>query len=177
VCNCATIANTQLILAKENTVPLDDRYADRNTIETTLTASRALLGVVARSVSTALDSVTLPQFRVLIVLSSIGPIRMGLLAEHLHAVPSTFSRSVDRMESGGWVERIDSPDSRREVIIRLTALGRALVDEVTDLRRQEIASILSRMTEAERTALQSALSAFTEAAGEPTAEELLVLGL
>ncbi|HEY2642894.1 MAG TPA: MarR family transcriptional regulator [Galbitalea sp.] len=156
---------------------LDDGYADRNSVETTLTASRALLGVVARSVSTALDSVTLPQFRVLIVLSSSGPMRMGLLAERMHAVASTFSRSIDRMVHGGWVERIDSPDSRREVIIRLTSLGRALVDEVTERRRHEIAEILSRMSQDERTVLQGALVSFSEAAGEASAEELLVLGL
>lgn len=154
----------------------DDRYADRNAVETTLTASRALLGVVARSISSALDSVTMPQFRVMIVLASSGPMRMGLLAERIHAVPSTFSRSIDRMVAGGWVERIDSPDSRREVIIRLTSLGRALVDDVTERRRREIAAVLSKMSHEERAALQSALVSFSEAAGEPLAEELLVLG-
>ncbi|HEX4399974.1 MAG TPA: MarR family transcriptional regulator [Galbitalea sp.] len=156
---------------------LDDEYADRNTVATTLTASRALLGVVARSVSKALESVSMPQFRVLIVLASSGPMRMGLLAERMNAVPSTFSRSIDRLVSGGWVERIESPESRREVIIRLTSLGRALVDDVTERRRQEIAAILSRMSSDERAALQGALVSFAEAAGEPTAEELLVLGL
>lgn len=156
---------------------LDDGYADRNSVETTLTASRALLGVVARSMSTALDAVTMPQFRILIVLTSSGPMRMGLLAERMHAVPSTFSRSMDRMVTGGWVERIESPDSRREVIIRLSSLGRALVDEVTERRRKEIAAVLGRMTHEERAQLQSALASFSEAAGEASAEELLVLGL
>jgi len=156
---------------------VEERHVDRNAVETTLSASRALLGVVARSVSTALESVTLPQFRVLIVLSTTGPMRTGLLAEKMHAVPSTFSRSIDRMVAGGWVERIDSPDSRREVIITLTALGRALVDEVSDRRREEISVILSRLSSADRTLIQTAFATFAEAAGESSTEELLILGI
>ncbi len=76
-----------------------------NAADATLLASRALLGVVARSVSSALEFVTLPQFRVLVVLSGSGPMRMGALAERLHANQSTFSRSMDKIVSGGWAQR------------------------------------------------------------------------
>ena len=47
-----------------------------------LTASRALLAVVARSIAPELDRVTVPQFRVLVVLSTAGqPVRNRDLAE------------------------------------------------------------------------------------------------
>lgn len=148
-----------------------------NAAEATLLVSRALLGVVARSVSSALEFVTLPQLRVLVVLSGGGPMRMGALAERLHANPSTFSRSMDKIVAGGWVERATSPDSRREVLIALTETGRAIVDEVTQRRLSEISMILDRLTIAEQDSVRAALELFAIAAGEYSVEELLVLGI
>ncbi|HEX3678526.1 MAG TPA: MarR family transcriptional regulator [Galbitalea sp.] len=145
--------------------------------DATLLASRALLGVVARSVSSALEVVTLPQFRVLVVLSSSGPMRMGALAEHVHANQSTFSRSMDRIVAGGWAQRSTSPDSRREVLITLTDTGRALVDEVTEHRHREISTILERLTRSEQESVRAALELFAIAADEYSVEELLVLGI
>jgi DNA-binding MarR family transcriptional regulator len=148
-----------------------------NAAEATLLASRALLGVVARSVSSVLEVVTLPQFRVLVVLSGSGPIRMGALAERVHANQSTFSRSMDKIVAGGWAERSTSPDSRREILISLTESGRALVDEVTERRNQEISTILERLTKSEQESVRAALELFAIAADEYSIEELLVLGI
>ncbi|HEX4442097.1 MAG TPA: MarR family transcriptional regulator [Galbitalea sp.] len=148
-----------------------------NAADATLLVSRALLGVVARSVSSALEFVTLPQFRVLVVLSASGPIRMGALADRVHANQSTFSRSMDKIVAGGWAERSTSPDSRREVLISLTPAGRALVDEVTERRHAEISAILERLTPSEQDSVRAALELFAIAAGEYSVEELLVLGI
>jgi DNA-binding MarR family transcriptional regulator len=148
-----------------------------NAADATLLVSRALLGVVARSVSSALEFVTLPQFRVLVVLSATGPIRMGALAERVHANQSTFSRSMDKIVTGGWAERSTSPDSRREVLILLTEAGRALVAEVTERRLAEISTILERLTPSEQESVRAGLELFSIAAGEDSVEELLVLGI
>jgi DNA-binding MarR family transcriptional regulator len=102
---------------------------------------------------------------------------MGTLAERMGANSSTFSRSIDRMVAGGWVERSPSPDSRREVLISATEAGRALVDEVTDRRRQAISEILSKMTTEDQRSVLSALEVFSAAASEPAVEDLLTLGL
>ncbi len=145
--------------------------------EATLTTSRALLGVVARSVSEALEMVTLPQFRVMVMLAGNGPMRMGVLAHRVGAIPSTFSRSVDRMENGGWVRREHSPDSRREVLIHLTPHGEQLVSHVTNRRRTEIEEILAQLKPEDRRAVGRAFALFAAAAGEPLPEDLIVLGL
>ena len=64
-----------------------------------LTASRALLAVVARSVAPVLDEVTVPQFRVLVILSSAEePLRHGDLADALGLHSSTFTRTADRRD-------------------------------------------------------------------------------
>ncbi|HEY8281304.1 MAG TPA: MarR family transcriptional regulator [Leifsonia sp.] len=145
--------------------------------EATLRASRALLGAVARSVADALEQVTLPQFRVLVVLAGSGAMRMGALAARVGAVPSTFSRTIDRMVDGGWVERRESPQSRREILVDLTPEGRRLVDQVTERRRRLVASVLTTLTAAEQQQIIDAFELFSTAAGEPTPEDLLTLGL
>jgi DNA-binding MarR family transcriptional regulator len=145
--------------------------------EATLMASRALLGVIARSVSEALEDVTLPQFRVMVILTGSGPLRMGSLAKRVGAVTSTFSRSLDRMEKQGWVRREPSPDSRREVQIHLTRRGSDLVASVTERRRREIAEILGRMSADDAHQVARAFALFAAAAGEVPAEDLLVLGV
>lgn len=156
---------------------MDDNGFPREATEAALRASRALLGVVARSVADALDEVTLPQFRVLVVLAGSGGMRMGALAARVGAIPSTFSRTIDRMVDGGWVKRRDSPESRREVLVDLTPKGRRLVDRVTDKRRRQIASVLTTMTPEEQRRVIDAFELFSTASGEPTPEDLLVLGL
>lgn len=145
--------------------------------ESVLRASRALLGVIAQSVVEALESVTLPQFRVLVVLASSGSVPIGVLAGKLNSVPSTFSRFLDRMEDAGLVVRRPSPGSRREVLVALEPKGAAIVEEATKRRRRAIAEILQRLDAQERDRLVCALDSFSLAAGEPAPETLLIMGL
>lgn len=142
-----------------------------------LTASRAMLGVVARSFADTLETVTLPQFRVLVLLQSLGALRTGALAERLGVNLSTFSRSLDRMVAAGWVRREQNPGSRREVIIALTPEGERIVTDVTERRRKDFRNILSRLDAEQQSQVLAAFEVFNAAAGEPTVEELLPLGL
>lgn len=158
-------------------MPMNAADDGRAAADATVTASRALLGIIARSMLPALEEVSLPQFRVLVVLSSAGPLRMGALAELLGVTVSTFSRTADRLVTGGWAVREDNPENRREVILAPSAKGRGLVAAVTEHRRQLIADVLVRMAPAERDRLSVTLQAFADAAGEPAAADLLILGL
>jgi DNA-binding MarR family transcriptional regulator len=144
--------------------------------EATLVASRALLAVVARSLATTLEEITLPQWRVLVLLSSRGAMRSGALAELLGVHPSTFSRTADRMVAAGLISRAGNPDSRREVLIELAPAGRRLVDEVTSRRRAEIEAILARLPMRQRAVVLRGMSAFAAAAGEPAPADLATLG-
>ncbi|NVM96953.1 MarR family winged helix-turn-helix transcriptional regulator [Arthrobacter wenxiniae] len=143
----------------------------------TLTASRALLGVIARSLATVMDTVTLPQFRVLVVLSDLGPLRMGELSEKLGANQSSFSRFADRMVTAGLIARQPAATNRREVIISLTELGRKIHHAVTEARRAEIAALLGTLSPAERAAVKAGFEIFASAAGEPPAADLMIVGL
>lgn len=146
-------------------------------VVSTLTASRALLGVIARSLAPVMDTVTLPQFRVLVVLSNFGPLRMGEVAHHLAANQSSFSRFADRMVAGGLIARSASPGSRREVIVSLTEDGARVYAQVTEARRREIARVLETLSGPDLEAVRNGFEIFSRAAGEPSAGETLILGI
>ena len=143
----------------------------------TLVASRSLLGFVAQSLAPALEEMTMPQFRVLVVLDGAGSQRMGDLAERIGVHPSTLSRTVDRLVGAGWLERASGEESRREVHVGLTVRGQQLVDDVTTQRRSGIARVLASLSVEERAAVHRGMEIFGSAAGEASPSDLLELGL
>jgi DNA-binding MarR family transcriptional regulator len=132
-----------------------------------LTASRLLVAISARSIATVDESITLPQFRLLVVLDTRGPLKLVALAEHLGVNPSTASRMVQRLVAADLVTRWASPTSRREHALGLTAGGSAIVSQVTRRRRAEITRIVQRMPAVTRRGLVEALTAFARAGAEP----------
>jgi DNA-binding MarR family transcriptional regulator len=132
-----------------------------------LLASRALVAVASRSIASVDEAVTLPQFRALVVLdSNSGQRRVGELAQELRISPSTATRLCDRLVRKRLVSRAVDPTNRREVAISLSSRGRDLVRTVTERRRAEIASIMSKVPPAQRATIVDALTAFRDAAGE-----------
>jgi len=134
-----------------------------------LTASRALVGVSARSLADVEETVTIAQFRVLVVLAAHGQTTLVQLASRLGVNASTAQRQVDRLVREGLVDRRENPSDRREVVIVTTVDGAALVDAVTARRREAIARIVRDLPGADRPALIAALEAFAAAADEPAA--------
>ena len=136
--------------------------------EAMLIASRLLVAVSARSLNQVEDSLTLPQFRALVVLASRGPLRLTGLAEHLAVNPSTAMRMAERLNAAGMIDRSPNPENRRESILALTEAGATVVEQVTARRRSEIAGIVERMPADLRLGLVAALEAFAVAGGEPS---------
>ncbi|WP_218671606.1 MarR family winged helix-turn-helix transcriptional regulator [Microbispora sp. GKU 823] len=140
-----------------------------------LTASRVLVSISARSLAAAEDRVTLPQFRMLLVVGQ-GETKLVTLADKLGVNPSTAMRMAGRLAIAGLLKREVNPQNRRETLLRLTDNGRRIVDEVTARRKEEIAAILTRMPASQRQALIIAMREFNEAAGEPPARIAFPLG-
>ena len=132
-----------------------------------LLSSRALVAVASRSIASVDESVTLPQFRALVVLDRAeAGLNVGELARELRIQPSTATRLCDRLVRHRLARRRVNPANRREVTMLLTAAGRDVVAEVTRRRRREIASIMAKVPAAQRAAIIDALTVFREAAGE-----------
>ncbi|MFV0495488.1 MarR family winged helix-turn-helix transcriptional regulator [Mycobacterium sp.] len=135
--------------------------------ESLLTASRLLVAMSARSIGHVEDTMTIPQFRTLVILSNRGPVNLATLSSLVGVKPSATGRMVDRLVGTGMIDRRQHPKSRRELLVALTDQGRNLVREVTGYRRAEIARVVEKMPEAERQGLVGALQAFTAASNEP----------
>lgn len=132
-----------------------------------LTASRVLVGVSARSLAEAEDTVTLTQFRTLVVLDNHEEINLNTLADLLSVTSSTAMRMINRLLTSRMVTRRDNPANRREVLLGVTDEGRRLVRQVTAKRREEITRIVAAMPETRRDELVMAMRAFAAAAHEP----------
>jgi DNA-binding MarR family transcriptional regulator len=150
--------------------------ADTNDVDAltdaVLTASRLLLAISARSLAAVEDTITLPQFRMLVILDSRGAMKLSALAELLDVNPSTVTRMVDRLVSTEMVARQPNPATRREVVVELTADGRRVVRGVMRRRRAAIGRIIAKMPEHDRRGLIEVLTAFTAAGGEPPVTDL-----
>ncbi|MCV7399121.1 MarR family transcriptional regulator [Mycobacterium fragae] len=134
-----------------------------------LTASRLLVAISAHSIAQVDETITIPQFRALVILSNRGPMNLATLAGVLGVQPSATGRMVDRLVGAGLIDRLPHPTSRRELLAALTKRGRSVVRQVTEHRRAEIAAIVEQMPPAERRGLVRALTSFTAAGGEPAA--------
>jgi DNA-binding MarR family transcriptional regulator len=145
-------------------------------ISAVLTGTRMLVGIAARSLAAVEDRVTLPQFRMLVVLAWHGETKLVTLADVLNVNSSTAMRMADRLAAAELIVREVNPHNRRESLIRLTEEGQRIVDEVTARRRQEIGVIVSRLSPEQCHTLVAAMNAFNEAGGEPSENGLHPFG-
>ena len=110
-----------------------------------MTASRALLGMSLRSVAAAPVPLTVPQHRLLVLVSSDGPRRIGALADDLGVNQSNASRLVARLAEQGLVQRVTDPADGRASVVEATAAGRRVLDAVSDHRLREIRAVVAAM--------------------------------
>ncbi len=141
--------------------------------EAVLQASRALVGIAASSIAGVADLVSIPQFRVLMMVYTRGPLNLAAVATELDVNPSNASRTCDKLIKAGLLDRKVSAQDRRHIILTLTPAGRRLVQKVNTRRRSAIEKVLRAMPPAERDVLADSLSNFAKWAGEPVDDTML----
>ncbi|MFE9399398.1 MarR family winged helix-turn-helix transcriptional regulator [Streptomyces flavidovirens] len=104
------------------------------------------------------------QFRALTVIKDQRKVNQRTLGEALGSRPSAVSRLCDRLEAAGLVERIPSTTSRREVDLRLSRRGNAVLDEFRTFRVREVEAVLQTMSPAHLASLAEGLELFQAAA-------------
>ncbi len=70
-------------------------------------------------------SIEAGQFRALDAVAGHGPCAVRELALAMGLEPSSVTRALARLEAEGWIEKNRSPHDQREVLVGLTAAGRA----------------------------------------------------
>jgi DNA-binding MarR family transcriptional regulator len=104
------------------------------------------------------------QLRVLFVVEQNGAINLSGLANELGALLSSASRLCDRLEAAGLIVRESGQQSRREIAIRLSTDGEALLERVRQERREQILKVIAQMPAGARQALLTGLTEFSAVA-------------
>ncbi|MGW6614075.1 MarR family winged helix-turn-helix transcriptional regulator [Streptomyces erythrochromogenes] len=133
----------------------------------TLAAAAELLAVLhARGQDGVKPAVSPSQLRALLAVEGAEGINLRTLSDVLGSRPPSVTRLCDRLEAMGLLVRSPRPSSRREVELRLTPRGRALLDERRAIRVRELSAVLGRMAPEAVDALIAGLTAFREAAAQ-----------
>jgi DNA-binding MarR family transcriptional regulator len=90
--------------------------------------------------------ISMTHLHILWVLEHHGELPMSRLADLLDVSLSNATGLVDRMEERGLIERVRVPDDRRIVIVRASAEGERIRDEIEALKQDRMRSILGRLT-------------------------------
>ncbi|HEU4346300.1 MAG TPA: MarR family transcriptional regulator [Actinoplanes sp.] len=123
--------------------PADDNLSD-------------LFGSVARSLRrrtrTALEplGITPSLSRALGVLDRLAPIRVSVLADHLHIAPRTATELIDDLESRRLAGRRPDPGDRRAVLVQLTEAGEKAAREIRAARAAEGERFFAALDPADR---------------------------
>ncbi|MFD3698899.1 MarR family winged helix-turn-helix transcriptional regulator [Streptomyces sp. NPDC058646] len=135
-------------------------------------AAELLEVLLARGQDVPTPAASPSQLRALRVVEGAEGINLRTLGSVLGSRPPSVTRLCDRLEAIGLLTRTPSSTSRREVELRLTASGRALLDEHRAIRAREMSEVLGRMEAGEVQALVRGLIGFRR-----EAEDVLATGL
>jgi DNA-binding MarR family transcriptional regulator len=133
-------------------------------VEAVLAGTRAVGAIIAESLASVEETVTMPQLRVLI-LTGFEQQSMSSIAEDLGVHASNATRTCERLVQAGLLDRATDPEDRRRVILSPTPAGERLLAQVMERRRERVVEIMEQMSREDRAALASSLAAFTEISG------------
>lgn len=80
--------------------------------------------------------ITLSKGKALMVIYRLQPCTMSELADYGASERTTMTRTVDQLVAHGWVEREEQPADRRQVLLRVTEAGSAMVREILTISRK-----------------------------------------
>jgi DNA-binding MarR family transcriptional regulator len=103
------------------------------------------------------QGVSMTHLHVMWRLEESGELTMGRLADYLDVSLSNATGLIDRMAERGLVERTRVSDDRRVVLVRLTAAGQTVLDEVQIGKRDLMLTILQRLNKSQLDCLETAL--------------------
>lgn len=103
------------------------------------------------------SGLTVPQVVLLRAIEALGEVSGRALAEEVSLSQSTVSTILDRLESRGLVERYRSPNDRRVVHVRLTALGREALERAPALLHVRFIEALEQLPVPERKTILESL--------------------
>lgn len=107
------------------------------------------------------------QVRALRVIGDADGTRVSDLAESLHIAPRSATEVADSLEARGLVERDADPRDRRAVLLRATAAGREIRNEVDVARAADAQALFGRLSDEDRATLARILRELTGPGAAP----------
>jgi len=102
------------------------------------------VAITARALGDETIELTLMQWRVLVVVGEQAQgMHVGVVARRIGASAPSTSRLLRRLERRGLIQLVRDEVDRRYMLVRLTAEGRTLHDEMMKRRRKLIRTALS----------------------------------
>ena len=115
-------------------------------------------------------NLTMPQFRLLLVLALRGGAASHDLAESMGVSLATITGIVDRLAAQDLVTRREDPRDRRVRRVELTAAGRGLVDDIAAAGTASQRRLLDRLSLDDLVILERAFGLLADAAEAERAE-------
>jgi DNA-binding MarR family transcriptional regulator len=106
------------------------------------------------------------QLAVLGTVRLMGPVTPSAIAEREGVRPPSITRTLNCLADDGFILREPHPDDRRQVLVRLSDKGEALIAEQQHRRDAWLDSRLASLTVDERTTLREASDLLERLAGE-----------
>lgn len=110
------------------------------------------------------------EWRVLGMIGLRGPLSAADTAELTGMDRATITRSLDRLESAGFVQRSKDPEDRRRLVLEVTARGRRKCDQIIPLMRKDGSYYESALTRKEVRFLLDAIARLEDRAQQRYAE-------
>lgn len=110
------------------------------------------------------------EFDVLATLRRAGRLTAGELVEASMVTSGAMTNRVDRLVARDFVTRHTDPDNRRSVLIELTDLGRALIDDMLADHVDNETGLLASLTPGEQQQLAGLLRKLLTGLGDVPAE-------
>lgn len=109
------------------------------------------------------QGVSMTHLHVMWQLEEFGELAMSRLADLLDVSLSNATGLIDRMEERGLIERTRDTDDRRVVLVRLTAAGMELLEEIQIMRLDLMTAVLERLDDRKLDRLYAGLIDFRAA--------------
>ncbi len=115
------------------------------------------------------------QWRVLAHLRRIDGINQSQLADRMDVEPIVLVRLLDKLEKGGYVQRVQDPQDRRAYLLYLTEKAGPLIERLEAISVELRQEMLGGLSATERDSLMDMLMRIKSRMTNKTTEKLLEL--
>lgn len=110
-------------------------------------------------------AISMPQAKLLYLLSAGGELHMSALVHRLGVSLSTISGLVDKVVDQGLASRREDPADRRQVMVGLTPAGHDFIDRFRELNARQLHELLDLVGDDDLARVRDAMAALAVAAG------------